>query len=781
MAMHLNPPLNSPPQPMLQMHPDNNYQPYPIQKLFTYRPHNQLDDHHYNPILTNHMEQPKPQLSQYDHFDRIDNSFLQLDFSSFLLPPGMNHNSNEWFSYDFYSAMRETGNEMEGLQTGLLDPNLVNQEHHFQGNMIDPPHAAMIGRTLLEQPLSREDPTPSNESKTASNEITPDLSPLNVPSDDDKWPFMWNPSPNQILTAERIDIPTGHRLFRAHKTRFDITENTFHGVQAFLTPPPGREALDSQTGTFTLPSLPVINVFIGLFFKHFSSQMPVLHHPTVDTNTDLPPPLLAAIIIIGATYSGLKNSRRFAIVLVDVVRWHLQIALEFDNSLMRESMIIYAEALICYVGLWCGNKRAFELAEVVRGALVTYIRRIAFGLNPELEHADDGVVQQDPIQYEWTKWTAKESQMRLFWVVYCIDLQFPTILNLSATIAMGEVSHLCCPCDDIFWTSPSAHNWKSMLGPALVPPSRSFSAAVGPFVLNTSRAGIDQYQSMHQGLPKLDLNEWSAFLVLITIQNEVFQFSHQSNIALAFTRYGQSQTNGMNEDDEVITILQKLQNNRRTQLLESLTSWSSTYLPLAHNPIHPLTHFQRCSATIHHLSTILLDVSLTDLQGALGKEGPQGIAPALARLKSWSNLDPQKAETCAYNAVRAIISLAPSKGQGGGTETTPETIITLFLCHLVIWVFAIVCERCSYSRFLEMVKAGPGGVGNSLFYNEVLRGIEALGEELSGKEECERERERVNGRMRVLVFKNAAEVLTRLGVWGAALNLAMLLQRRAET
>jgi len=46
--------------------------------------------------------------------------------------------------------------------------------------------------------------------------------------------------------------------------------------------------------------------------------------------------LLAAIVIIGAIYSHLKHTRRFAIVLLDIVRWHLNIALECDNGLMRD-------------------------------------------------------------------------------------------------------------------------------------------------------------------------------------------------------------------------------------------------------------------------------------------------------------------------------------------------------------------------------------------------------------------------------------------------------------
>jgi hypothetical protein len=127
-----------------------------------------------------------------------------------------------------------------------------------------------------------------------------------------------------------------------------------------------------------LPSLPGVNIFINLFFEHFSPQVPVLHHTTVDTNDDLLPPLLAAMIVIGAIQSRLPGTGRFSVVLLDIVRWNLQTAIECDNKLMREPMIIFAEALVCHAGIWCGNKHAFELAEIVRSMGLKHVRSTQF-------------------------------------------------------------------------------------------------------------------------------------------------------------------------------------------------------------------------------------------------------------------------------------------------------------------------------------------------------------------------------------------------------------------
>jgi beta-glucosidase len=39
-------------------------------------------------------------------------------------------------------------------------------------------------------------------------------------------------------------------------------------------------------------------------------------------------------------------------------------------------MVLYALALICYSGIWCGNKRLFELCESLRGTVITYYRHM---------------------------------------------------------------------------------------------------------------------------------------------------------------------------------------------------------------------------------------------------------------------------------------------------------------------------------------------------------------------------------------------------------------------
>jgi hypothetical protein len=58
-------------------------------------------------------------------------------------------------------------------------------------------------------------------------------------------------------------------------------------------------------------------------------------------------------------------------------------------------------------------------------------------------------------------------------------------------------------------------------------------------------------------------------------------------------------------------------------------------------------------------------------------------------------------------------------------------------------------------------------------------GFDQHGKESSGTTRQEGEGRNVNGE-EALLFRSAAEMLTRLGTWGCSLNLALLLHERAK-
>lgn len=143
------------------------------------------------------------------------------------------------------------------------------------------------------------------------------------------------------------------------------------------------------------------------------------------------------------------------------------------------------------------------------------------------------------------------------------------------------------------------------------------------------------------------------------------------------------------------------------------------------------------------------------------------MSQAMSNLRRWARKSPRTAEKVAFNAIRTIVSLAPSRSTHD--HSAPYSIITLFLCHVVVWVFASVSLHSERQRLFENV-AGDGELRSSQFFG-VLRSSLSLdaGNDESRKTEAPK-----------LLFKSGAEMLTQLGTWGASLNLALLIHRRAE-
>lgn len=239
--------------------------------------------------------------------------------------------------------------------------------------------------------------------------------------------------------------------------------------------------------TFTIPPLPLVNVFVTLFFKNFLPTGPVFHLPTLNIDV-LPPALLAIIMVIGSSYSRLRHTRRFGIVVFDRIRRNIQHAIEEDNSMMRNPGHIYTLALICFMGMWCGNKRTLELAEALQAVIVTYTRHLpndhghhhAINAGSQTSQTSDQINLLNP---RWLRWIATESQKRIRWFVYMLDTQFCTLLGLSGLVTLGDVGKWELPCDEHFWTASTARSWKNLLGSASQPSCPIFGPVAAALLL----------------------------------------------------------------------------------------------------------------------------------------------------------------------------------------------------------------------------------------------------------------------------------------------------------
>jgi hypothetical protein len=150
----------------------------------------------------------------------------------------------------------------------------------------------------------------------------------------------------------------------------------------------------------------------------------------------------------------------------------------------------------------------------------------------------------------------------------------------------------------------------------------------------------------------------------------------------------------------------------------------------------------------------------------------------------WARKSPQLAEQVVSHAIKTIIMLAPGKDNGEGgirnIDTAPYSLITIFLCHIVVWAFAKVAPYSQKSELIEAILRNTELRSTALFATlQRSFGFDRRNGKLSKTTRQENESQNGHGSEAAL-FRSAAEMLTRLGTWGGSLNLALLLHERAE-
>ncbi|RYO07029.1 hypothetical protein AA0121_g11880 [Alternaria tenuissima] len=679
------------------------------------------------------------------------------DYTSFARP--WNYQSEhtvDWFSSQFFDALRETDLACSpplqtwGSSTGY-DSLRASMPHvsHRSNSTLPFDHFLDQGASLRSNSSEAvrtpgDTIQPNEDAETSAAGQNPRIaSPPNETSHEDRLPFAWDPRSRPVARAKPIVLPPGDPIYTTINPSITITTATLSRIRDFLSP---KERLGVEDN-FTLPELSLVNVFINLFFNAFLPQAPVLHRPTLDME-DLPSELLAIMMVIGSCYSRLRHTRRFGIIVLDRIRLNLLALIEADNSLMREPHIIYASALVCYMGLWCGNKRAFELSEALRAVVVTYVRRMpAMGSHADnatyygyqhmsFEYTAETLCPKSPrtLNSDWMEWTKKESRKRLSWFVYMVDAQFPVLLGMGGMLTMADIKKWECPCDEEFWTLATPKSWKNRLGSASEPACPVFGYLAAPLLSARYRCATEE-QAL---LPRL--NTWSSHLLLLSIIADVFH--HQDALALLRT-YNESEAcspGSFRTDDD------------GTRLFHTLELWRKCYQERYHIRHDAEPQRGGHSSTIaYHLARLYLVFPISEIQDCLGRSGPLDAKAAMCRLMSWTLQHPKKTIQAIEDASTCIGVIMSNEG-----ADDPYDIIGLFLCHVILWSFA---RATSPDQRLHIVQYLREKENMSRSLVEVIEAGFSLDDTNAPK----------------LIFRHAIQSLVQLGTWGCSSNLALLL------
>lgn len=212
--------------------------------------------------------------------------------------------------------------------------------------------------------------------------------------------------------------------------------------------------------------------------------------------------------------------------------------------------------------------------------------------------------------------------------------------------------------------------------------------------------------------------------------------------------------------------------------MESLNRWGEAYNnPSTNSPRESdaLDHFHQSSNLLYNLGRLLLEIPLTNLQDAIGKSGPSKIPKAMSDLSTWVGLSPHSLDVVLL-CIEMIESLSPANHNSSEKRSTVRysihSIVTVFLCHITLWAFVNVARRQQKQKLMHLIETNQKL--NSGPFTAVLK--KALIESSEDNPNCTV----TSSDASRLIFRSAAEVLTRMGTWGAALNMAVLLYKRAE-
>ncbi|KAJ4347341.1 uncharacterized protein N0V89_011282 [Didymosphaeria variabile] len=240
-------------------------------------------------------------------------------------------------------------------------------------------------------------------------------------------------------TSEKLDSPTRDKIFTIVLSQ--VKSPILPAVSAF----PSVELLDKLIQFFLAGPIPT-----GGSWIHTSSFRPKRARPE----------LLLAIAAAGAVLTPDRSLRKLGFAIEEVVRNHLPVAFESDNTLIRDLEMLQAYMLHLGIGLWSGNSRKMEIAESFQLPLLTMLRRggrLKRSSYPILTVAADD--KDLVLDNKWRAWVEQESFKRLAYRLLSHEAQASMSLLVGPLISYSELE-LPLPEPQDLWSATSAQEWK---------------------------------------------------------------------------------------------------------------------------------------------------------------------------------------------------------------------------------------------------------------------------------------------------------------------------------
>jgi hypothetical protein len=238
-------------------------------------------------------------------------------------------------------------------------------------------------------------------------------------------------------------------------------------------------------------------------------------------------------------------------------------------------------------------------------------------------------------------------------------------------IGKAETVNAALPCSAAFWNAPSAWAWKSLLGPAEIPPSTYFLTTLNTILLHNELSDV---------LPFPPLDDFCKTLYAYVLHSHVFEWRQTIRM---LNPTGLTSSPLSLAPQHIGISLQE----RQKWLEACLRDWATFYGD--GNQADPNNHCPKNSSGIllYHLAILALHLNFSDLHIVAGKSGSNAdIGLAEQSLRNWLQGDrAQKIFDCnsqMLNAARDAIAAGDAQRSGF------ELAICLFMGGLTSWAMS---------------------------------------------------------------------------------------------
>lgn len=195
--------------------------------------------------------------------------------------------------------------------------------------------------------------------------------------------------------------------------------------------------------SFRLPNLQSLNRYLSTYFSLFHHHTPFLHPASVKP-TDASPPLLLAILSIGALYA-FEQDHAYTLHIGSKVLVSQFLQNKEDFSSRKCPLWTMQSSLLNMIfASWSGDPKGLEWASSIKSLLANMVAGNRYELKLRTE-ARDGA---QPTRAEWVE---DEGCRRTYYAVYIFFGQLTLIYNHTPAISFNEFEDLQLPSTEAMW------------------------------------------------------------------------------------------------------------------------------------------------------------------------------------------------------------------------------------------------------------------------------------------------------------------------------------------